>query len=164
MVVVGVVVTSVLMVPGVLGGVGKERVLAAGGAEVELLAVVVGRVVGGGRIDGHATHRIGDLARHGRLRAVGVRLHDFTIPLGGIISRVLRSGEAGRPCSTSTTSSVDTTVANSPSRFVAVVRASSSAVTTCPSGPVRSKVCVASRAKRTSYPRSPAARAVVSQQ
>ena len=56
---------------------------------------------------------------------------------------------------------METTVANSLCRLVAVTRASSSAVTVDPSGAVRSKVCVASSAKSTSYPRLPPTRAVV---
>ena len=60
------------------------------------------------------------------------------------------SGPRSVACRCWSTCWVLTTVANSACRFVAVVRASSSAVTTCPSGVVRSNVCVASRAKRTS--------------
>src|SRR3954452_13805041 len=61
-------------------------------------------------------------------------------------------------------SRVDTTVANSSWRLVAVARVSSSAVMTVPSGPSRSKVAHASSTNSTSYPRFPPIRAVVSTQ
>ena len=54
------------------------------------------------------------------------------------------------PAAAATTLWVETTVANSPWRFVAVARASSSAVIDVPSGPMRSKVWVASSANQTS--------------
>ena len=56
-----------------------------------------------------------------------------------------------------------TTLANSPCRFAAVTRASSSAGMRVPSGARRSNVWVASSTKKVRWPRLPANRAVVSQ-
>ena len=53
-------------------------------------------------------------------------------------------------CGITTNHCVETTVANSPCRLVAVARASSSAVMTVPSGPSRSKVAHASSTNSTS--------------
>lgn len=85
-------------------------------------------------------------------RSGSCRRERLTVPATGAV-RIPDGGLAP------TRSAVATTVANSPWRFAAVARASSSALR-----PPESKACVASSTKRTSKPMSEPARPVVSQQ
>ena len=85
-------------------------------------------------------------------RSGSCRREPLTVPATGAV-RIPDGGLAP------TRSAVATTVANSPWRFAAVARASSSALR-----PPESNACVASSTKRTSKPMSEPARPVVSQQ